>query len=291
MVSVCLLAPMLVGLMHHSPAKRMLSRIPCSRSPRLQLNFFNATALIEDAVRTATGNEDYEFGDWTRGAIKDLSGKDADDYQFGDITRKVLGDAAGKDADEYQFGDITRKVLGDADRVLADARDAYFEELPTALWRQLFGGLSQPQRQDLIVSLVQLVVTFVLSFSFVMNGSMAVTIAIAWAASCSGSGLSPLATSVEWARFLTTHSTLRLAVDLPLLPVQALVALVLSRYFRRATAFLQRALPLRKQQLVLNRALSYGIAWLLINILSCAALACLGIGLASAVTRVPIFVR
>ena len=127
---------------YHPQALRYRAR--ALRAPLSPKCMFNATALIEDAVRAATGNEDYAFGDMTKGAIKSLSGKDAEEYQFGDISRRLaaqaagkdpedyrFGDisrrlaaqAAGKDPDEYEFGDITRKVLGDADRALADARD------------------------------------------------------------------------------------------------------------------------------------------------------------------------
>ena len=57
------------------------------------MNFFNATALIEDAVRTVTDNPDYQFGDLTKGAIKELSGKDMEDYEFGDISKRIAGQA------------------------------------------------------------------------------------------------------------------------------------------------------------------------------------------------------
>ena len=40
-------------------------------------------------VRTVTGNQDYEFGDWTRGLARRVS-----QYRFGDITRSVISSLA-----------------------------------------------------------------------------------------------------------------------------------------------------------------------------------------------------
>ena len=52
---------------------------------------FNATSLIEDAVRSATGNSDYRFGDLTRGLVaegKEARGVSAaEGYQVGDFSR------------------------------------------------------------------------------------------------------------------------------------------------------------------------------------------------------------
>ena len=44
--------------------------------------------------------------------MKDYLGEEAAaDYKFGDITRKALGQFTGK-GDDYQFGDATKKILG-----------------------------------------------------------------------------------------------------------------------------------------------------------------------------------
>ena len=60
-----------------------------------------------------------QFGDISREVenrrkrwVKEYLGEEAAaDYKFGDITRKALGQFTGK-GDDYQFGDATKKVLG-----------------------------------------------------------------------------------------------------------------------------------------------------------------------------------
>ena len=45
----------------------------------------NATkGLVEGVVRTVTDNDEYQFGDLTKGVVRDLTGKDASEYQFGE---------------------------------------------------------------------------------------------------------------------------------------------------------------------------------------------------------------
>ena len=74
----------------------------------------NATkGLVEGVVRTVTDNDEYQFGDLTKGVVRDLTGKDASEYKFGDITKKAVTNFTGKE--DYEFGDISRKVLADAE--------------------------------------------------------------------------------------------------------------------------------------------------------------------------------
>ena len=73
-------------------------------------NVFNATrAAFENTVRSVTGDEDYKFGDWTRGKVRELSGKELEEYQFGDITKKAVSTFTGKE--EYEFGDLTLSLI------------------------------------------------------------------------------------------------------------------------------------------------------------------------------------
>lgn len=73
---------------------------------------------VEARVAEFTGQEDYEFGDITaeierrrREWVRDYLGEDAaEEYKFGDLTKKAVSDFTGKD--EYQFGDITKKLVG-----------------------------------------------------------------------------------------------------------------------------------------------------------------------------------
>ena len=121
-----------------------------------------------------------KFGDLTKRTVAGLIGKDASEYKFGDITRKAFTNFTGKDLDEYEFGDLTRTALSAADGALADVRDRYFDDLPAALWKRLFVGLSQGQRDDLIVSIVQYAAVATLAYSFIANLQLSLTIAAAW---------------------------------------------------------------------------------------------------------------
>ena len=121
-----------------------------------------------------------KFGDLTKRTVAGLIGKDASEYKFGDITRKAFTNFTGKDLDEYEFGDLTRTALSAADGALADVRDRYFDDLPAALWKRLFVGLSQGQRDDLSVSIVQYAAVAILAYSFIANLQLSLTIAAAW---------------------------------------------------------------------------------------------------------------
>ena len=121
-----------------------------------------------------------KFGDLTKRTVAGLIGKDESEYKFGDITRKAFTNFTGKDLDEYEFGDLTRTALSAADGALADVRDRYFDDLPAALWKRLFVGLSQGQRDDLIVSIVQYAAVAILAYSFIANLQLSLTIAAAW---------------------------------------------------------------------------------------------------------------
>ena len=61
-----------------------------------------------------------------------------------------------------QFGDITSRVLTDADKTIAGWRDDTFNDLMPQLWQQLVGRLSEQERGDLVVAMVQLIECFLI---------------------------------------------------------------------------------------------------------------------------------
>jgi hypothetical protein len=77
---------------------------------------------IETRTLEFTGRESYEFGDISREIenrrrqwVKDYLGEEAaKDYEFGDITKKAIADFTGKAPGKYQFGDITKTLLRNA---------------------------------------------------------------------------------------------------------------------------------------------------------------------------------
>ena len=140
-------------------------------------------------MRKATGNEDYRFGDLTKGAADEVK------RSVESVLEPVATSITGKES--YQFGDLTRKVLSDADEALATTRDAYFEELPAAMWRQLFGGLTPQQRSDVVIALCQFTAVCVLSLSLVSNLLQGAFFSVAWGLSSRHSRLSPIAAG-QW---------------------------------------------------------------------------------------------
>merc|ERR1719271_2411076 len=61
-----------------------------------------ATDVSINAYKT-WNNEDYKFGDVSKGIVRDLTGKDV---------KEMVRYLTGNDASEYKFGDITRAGLG-----------------------------------------------------------------------------------------------------------------------------------------------------------------------------------
>uniref|UniRef100_A0A7S2S6J7 Uncharacterized protein n=1 Tax=Eucampia antarctica TaxID=49252 RepID=A0A7S2S6J7_9STRA len=72
----------------------------------------------ESGIQEFIGKEDYEFGDISREIenrrrswMKDVIGDEAAaNYEFGDLTKKALTNFTGKD--DYEFGDVSKKLLG-----------------------------------------------------------------------------------------------------------------------------------------------------------------------------------
>jgi hypothetical protein len=120
-----------------------LARIRRVRMVGMEFGLENVTKLVdnalpafEGAVKKLTGNDEYKFGDITKKAVTDLTGKDPAEYEFGDITKKAVSDFTGKDAADYQFGDITNKVLSNAEQAVSDLKEGYVGNVPRVLWQQ-----------------------------------------------------------------------------------------------------------------------------------------------------------
>ena len=58
-----------------------------------------------------TGKDSYQFGDVAKEIIKRRRAWAKDnDYEFGDFTKGLIGNLTGRD--DYQFGDITKGLIG-----------------------------------------------------------------------------------------------------------------------------------------------------------------------------------
>jgi hypothetical protein len=74
-------------------------------------------ARVKDRVAEFTGKSNYKFGDVSKELdsrraqwVTNFLGDDAKEmYEFGDVTKKALKNFTGKD--EYEFGDVTKKVF------------------------------------------------------------------------------------------------------------------------------------------------------------------------------------
>ena len=272
----------------HSPNSLARARAVVAAEPSWP-SIPNVTAAIENTVRGVTGDDDYQFGDFTKGKVKELTGKDPSQYKFGDITKKAVSDFTGKDPSSYEFGDLTRAALGKADAAIGDARDQYFNELPTALWRQVFGGLTVQQRTDVIIAICQVGAVAMLSLALVNSLLLSLQSVVAWAIVCARTGLSPLASTQQWSAYLGTLATIRLGIDVPTLPVRVLAACFVTLRYRDVTNALQRRLPLRDEQPVLNRLLAIGVAWAGINCMAVGSATAVVMWIASLALRVPVF--
>ena len=245
--------------------------------------------LFEGSVRTVTGDESYEFGDWTKKAVSDLTGKDASEYQFGDITKKAVADFTGKEVGTYKFGDLTTAALTKTEDALADARDAYFNDLPTALWNQAFGELTSAQRRDVVIAICQLAAAALMSLTLVNAILHSLQTFAAWVHVCKVSGLSPLYSAAQWGSFLNAHATLRLTLDVPTLPLRVLAAIIIVPSYRAALLKLQKRMPWRENRPILNRLAALGVAWLLINGMAVNGVTAIGVWVCARLVGVPAF--
>lgn len=197
---------------------------------------------FEGAVRSLTGKQDYQFGDFFINPTKQ-------------VVTEAVTNFTGKDS--YEFGDITNKVLGDADKVLTDWRD---ESLGDLLPLKLIGDLSVSQRQAILAAVLQLGTTVLLAYSSVANAVRGCTVAAAWAATSMAHGASPLAPG-QWARFITTHETVRLAFEPLMLPVCAGLTLLVALPYRKLVVDWQRRIPWHERRPLVSAAIVLGLTY------------------------------
>ena len=193
------LAPLGGRLVSSTPRGRLVLSTPRVRlapsAPRRSAPIFASAEdpnLFEQGMRGLTGNKDYKFGDLTKNAtataVETLSGKTIDEYEFGDITKRFASEAADAATDvvtmytgkeDYEFGDLTKKLFSDVDSNLEKLREDTFNELPSALWQQLFGSLDAKQRKELAIAVVQWAALVLVAFALVSAAAVAAGTALA----------------------------------------------------------------------------------------------------------------
>ena len=160
-------------------------------------------------------------------------------------------------------------------------------EYVTDLQKRLLGDLTQAQRDALVAVGLKTGAMFVLAYGLVDKLLRAISFVLAWAASISSTGLSPLAAG-QWGSFMTTHATVRMVYVPVLFPLHVLATVALALPYRSLILSLQRRLPLQNREW-LNVGLALAITFAMGTGLA-TILAAVGVGLASLVVGVPVFV-
>ena len=89
---------------------------------------------------------------------------------------------------DYKFGDLTKKLFSDVDSNLEKLREDTFNELPSALWQQLFGSLDAKQRKELAIAVVQWAALVLVAFALVSAAAATESFAVDSAAAKTGTG-------------------------------------------------------------------------------------------------------
>ena len=271
-----------------------------------------ARTLTSVLYVTRTGNEEYQFGDFTRSAVegtkvgvedavKKVTGNE--EYQcdtgLSPQTGSTRSEAAAKPLHttakpstplwpalrtlvpwcSRAVGDVTKSILAAADQSV--------NEYVNDIQKRLLGDLTQAQRDALVAVGLKTGAMCVLAYGLVDKLLRAISFVLAWAASISSTHLSPLAPG-QWRAFMTTHATIRMVYVPVLFPLHVLATVALALPYRSLILSLQRRLPLQNRPW-LNAGLALSIAFALGTGLA-TGVAALGVRLASLVVGVPVFV-
>lgn len=219
--------------------------------------------MLENFVQTITGNPNYQFGDYSKRALSDMTGKNFTDsdlnetYQLGDVTKNILNTAGrtmtGKK--DYQFGDITKGIL-----------DASVEEWTSeASLESLLENLSISQRRSLILLMIRWLATGLLSWAFWTNICTSVLVTLAWFRAYYTVGIISSKLFVD--TFLQSYSLLRLISDPFVLIFTGSSALFSVFHYRRFLDYLDERITSKlfreqKKKYLLSRAVTLFLAFL-----------------------------
>ena len=177
---------------------------------------------LEKMIRKATGNQDYRFGDLTRGTLREAKGAaegvvrevtGKEDYELGDLTRGTLRGAKGAaegvgrevtGKEDYELGDLTRGAVSEVAKrstavltygegalgLIREANIHEIVELSRYFWTR---SMTDAQRRETFVVFVSLGAIIVLAYNFLANINGALISVAAWTATAARLGASPLA--------------------------------------------------------------------------------------------------
>jgi hypothetical protein len=234
-------------------------------------------SFFEGAVQSLTGDGQYQFGDLSKKALSELTGKDfasrnsTEQYEFGDISKKVVSQAgkAVTGDEKYQFGDLTKGFLSDWDSSLEDWKGQALNELPVSVLQQTFGKLKKDERQALIVATVRLMAIALLSWGLWANLCTSFTVSAAWTKASwieSTKGVwNPFRMgSMHQQVFLRTYAVLRIWLDPLFLMIQAAGTLLIGLPYQQFLRSIEdRCVPkwVQEKHPLLGRVAALGLAF------------------------------
>jgi len=184
------------------------------------------TGATEETIRSVTGNESYQFGDYTK-----------------NITEVAVTELAS----------TTDKWLFESDAALTKFLYEYYQKIPSDTFRRFLQECSESFSNDKVSSnvsssamivTIQLLAFIGLTLNFVLNVCTSWNVIMAWVYSCWCNGASPLQSAALWGHFLNVQGTLRLFVGPMMLPIQCVATFFLCIKYRDVVMTVERKLLL-----------------------------------------------
>jgi len=232
----------------------------------------NTVKTAEEVIREVTNNDDYQFGDITKGTVMEVK------RTTEDVLRTVTQN------EDYRFGDITKSALTG---VLDESLNRTIVDLPAQL-QEALGVLTDQQKWKLKLQALQLLGIGALSINFVFNAFGGLNIVAAWIRVCVRTGASPLTSGVHWTEFMHSMNVNRILYGSVLMPVQLVAAYFLVFRYWLIVRWVQKLLFQKKDRKIINRFVSIFLVYFFGNVVSVASVTGMAILLTSKITGVPI---
>lgn len=206
-----------------------------------------------EVVKTMTGNEEYRFGDLTRGTVR----------------------TAGN-------------VLTYSEKALSALRESNIHELIEIFDMYWTKSMDPEARAEVFSVAVYSGAIAVLAYNFLANVMAGMVFTAAWVKISSEVGASPLSVGM-WSKFLETKSTLDMFFGGPCLPARALLTIPWFFNYRQFVVGISRRSPLRKKFPIINRYASLILSWLLANLAFVICITFLTVKIGSLCIGVPMY--
>ena len=195
---------------------------------------------MEDVVHKATGNDDYHFGDLTKGTISKVSKTGTNVLTYSEKTLSLM-----READIHELVELTR----------------FF-------WTR---NMNYEQKRETFVVIVYLGAVLVLAYNFVANMNAALVNAAAWTMASVKLGASPLSSLGGWDTFLRAQKTLDMCFGGPFLPARVAITIPIFFKYQHWIRRLEARFPLKDKYPILNRVASLLTMWVGLNLVTYAS--------------------